>query len=466
MADHGDHSHSHDHELPQVDHFDAATTELAGALRRSFGVLKLVMFVLVILYMLSGWFSVERGERAVVYRFGDIVGRESGGAVKGEGWYLSWPFPIDRHVKVSTSPRTLPVSFMLEVSDKERASGRITSRFGPLSPERDDYLVTGDENIIHGSFEIRYEIDENEIVDYLQNVYDMPAPEVEGAAARPQHQQRPEYTLLTNLARNAVIDTAMGWEAMALLQNRQDSFLRGIESNLRKRLEALSKAGVPLGIRLSDSGGVIAAKQMELEAIMPPRQTKEAFDRVFTVEQRKSQQIAMARSRGQARLLQACGANYKEIAAAIDREFDLILELSAMEGKDEAKQSQLAEQQIIVEKLLEASAGSARSTILQAKAIKDEIIKDAKGDYDRMVAVLPEYIKNPGVFISRQTEEMMAMALSFSGVTKIVVPPHAKEIRLTIPRDDEPPIGEDADAKGTKIDTDSLEIPASAVRAR
>ena len=62
---------------PPRDEFDAANSELANALRRSFGVLKLIMFVLVVLYFLSGWFAVGPGERAVVYRFGDIVNRGS-----------------------------------------------------------------------------------------------------------------------------------------------------------------------------------------------------------------------------------------------------------------------------------------------------------------------------------------------------------------------------------------------------
>lgn len=454
--------HPQDHGGPQVDHFDAATSELAGALRRSFGVLKLVMFVLVVLYLLSGWFSVERGERAVVYRFGDIVGRGTPGAVKDEGWHWSWPFPIDSHVKVSTAQRTLPISFMLDVTDREKASGKIGAKYGPLSPERDDYLVTGDENIIHASFEIRYEIDENAIVDYLQNVYDMPAPKGEGAATRKDYEQRPEYTILTNIARNAVIETGVEWEAMDVLTGRQESFLRSIESKLKKRLDELAEAGSPLGIRLSDSGGVIAMKQLELEAIMPPRQVKDAFDRVFTAEQRKSQQIALARSRGEARLLQVCGNNFPEIAGAIDREFDMILDQTATDGAGKARAEGLDAQQKVVEDLLDASAGQARSIILQARSAKDEIIKDARGDYDRVLAVLPEYLKNPSVFISRRTADMLAMALSFRDVTKIAVPPDAKEIRLTIPRDDDSPIGRESGADRMKIDTESLEIPTNA----
>lgn len=458
-----DHDGADEQSGPQVDHFDAATSELAGALRRSFGVLKLVMFVLVVLYLLSGWFSVERGERAVVYRFGDIVNRGTPGAVLAEGWHWSWPYPIDKHVTVSTAQRTLPISFMLDVTAKERASGKIAARFGSLSPDRDDYLVTGDENIIHASFEVRYEIDENAIVDYLQNVYDMPAPKREGRATRAVYEQRPEYTILTNIARGAVIDTVVEWRAMPILQNQQESFLRDVERHLQKRLDALDTKGAPLGIRLLESGGVIARKEMELEPIIPPRQVKDAFDSVLTAEQRKSQQIALARSRGQARLLQTCGNNYEEIAAAIDHEFQLLLDPSL---SGDAKKQALDKQRTVVEKLLDASAGEARTTILQARSAKDEIIKDAKGDYDRVIAVLPEFLKNPEIFLSRRTDEMLALALSFSDVTKVAVPENAKEFRLTIPRSEEPPIGKERGAGRMKIDTDSLRMPQTMTRTR
>lgn len=50
------------HKLPVLDHvdeLDPANQSLAEALRKSFRVLKLIMLVLVVLYFLSGWFSVK-----------------------------------------------------------------------------------------------------------------------------------------------------------------------------------------------------------------------------------------------------------------------------------------------------------------------------------------------------------------------------------------------------------------------
>ncbi len=71
------------------DDYDPAHAELSGALRKSFRVLKVVMFVLVVLYFLSGWFSVKPSENGVVLRFGEIVGAKSSDAIKRPGWHWS-----------------------------------------------------------------------------------------------------------------------------------------------------------------------------------------------------------------------------------------------------------------------------------------------------------------------------------------------------------------------------------------
>ena len=160
---------------PLDEALDPANQSLADALRKSFRVLKVLMLVLVVLYFLSGWFSVKLGERGIIYRMGRIVGVADGGlaaqAVLGPGWKWSWPFPIDRWQTIQTSERELPLEFMLALTANERSTGVIERKFGTLSPERDDYLVTGDTNILHASLTIKYRI--SNVIDYVTNVYPM-----------------------------------------------------------------------------------------------------------------------------------------------------------------------------------------------------------------------------------------------------------------------------------------------------
>ncbi len=471
MSDHP-HSHSHAHPRdhaahtePVRDEFDAANTELANALRRSFGVLKLIMIVLVILYFLSGWFAVSPGERAVVYRFGDIVDRGKATAVRGQGWHWSWPFPIDSVEKVDVQRRTLPVSFMLEVTEKEQASGKIEPRFGALSPNRDDYLLTGDANIIHASLEIRYHVEPDGVIDYLRNIYDMPAEKSEGVAARARYEQRPEYTLLSNLARDAVIETAARWSALAIRGKEQDLFLREVSLALTRQLEAFAEAGMPLGLKLEDTGGVVALKRMNLEAILPPRQTQEAFDNVFTAEQRKSQRIDMARARGVARMLQTAGPGYQELADAVRQEFDLLLAQSAARGNAGGDADAIAAEREAVEALLHKSAGDVRSIIRQAEVDRTQLVKGAQGDYERLLAVLPEYLKNPRVFKSRRTEQMLAIALAYEDVNKMLIPRGPDKVWLKVEGDRRTPSDQPRGPQEQRIETDSIDIP-NVVRMR
>src|SRR5512140_1479223 len=124
------------------DALDPANQSLADALRKSFGVLKLLMFVLLILYFLSGLFSVSPSEVGVRTRCGRIVGETdtSGarGAILGPGWHWSWPYPIERWTTVSTSEREIPLEFMFELSDAEKTGGIQGYRYDMLSPVRDD----------------------------------------------------------------------------------------------------------------------------------------------------------------------------------------------------------------------------------------------------------------------------------------------------------------------------------------
>ena len=81
---------------------DPGQQSLADALKVSFGLLKVVMVGLVVLYALSGFYRVESQEEAVELFLGRIVG-EGEDRVKDEGFYFSWPFPLGAVIKVPTS---------------------------------------------------------------------------------------------------------------------------------------------------------------------------------------------------------------------------------------------------------------------------------------------------------------------------------------------------------------------------
>jgi membrane protease subunit HflK len=437
---------------------DPANQSLADALRKSFRILKLIMLVLVVLYFLSGWFSVKPSEVGVVLRFGRIVGtgpqEPAFSAVLPPGWHWSWPYPFERWATVSANEREMPVEFLFQLSDEERTGGIKGYKYNNLSPARDDYLITGDANILHASLVVKYRI--GDAVAYLSNV--LPMPDLEAGPRSPAFKRYPEYTLLSNLVRNAVIDTAAGREALQIRGTGQDEFLLAVARRLNEKLKGLEKSGLSLGIEVDPNNGVLAPKSSTIEAIMPPRQVQEVFDRTFAAQTGRSVTITKAASAAQALLLQTAGTGYEDVAAAVKKEYGLMLELAAAEsgraetetapaqppgGADSstsvardvaALREALRNQRQETESLLEQCSGDVQTIMNNARIKRDEIIKEAAGDYARFLEVLPEYVNNPEIFVSRFLDDMYARALHNKGVAKVFVPPEAREWRLYIPR--------------------------------
>ncbi|HVP13718.1 MAG TPA: SPFH domain-containing protein [Phycisphaerae bacterium] len=429
---------------------DPANQSLAEALRKSFRILKLLMLVLVVLYFLSGWFSVKPSDVGVILRFGRIQGAEPGrpavSAVLPPGWHWSWPYPFERWETVSSNEREIPIEFLFQLSEAEETGGIKGYKYNDLSPLRDDYLITGDVNILHASVSVKYKI--KDAVAYLTNVSPMPDPEAGPRSA--DFRRYPEYTVMTNLVRNAVIETAAKKEALQVRGSGQKEFLENVAIAVNQKLKALEDAGIPLGIEVDPGNGIVSPQKGSVEAIMPPRQVQEMFDRTFAAQTEKSVAITKASSEAQAMLLQTAGTVHEEVAAAVQREFELMLKLRATETDQanaaaaaasgqrpadvEAVKAELKKQRQATEALLDQSSGEVQTVLNNAKIKRDEIIKEASGDYARFMQVLPEYLDNPTIFMSRFLDDVYARALESRDVAKVFVPPDAKEWWLEIPR--------------------------------
>ncbi|MFA9438735.1 FtsH protease activity modulator HflK [Uliginosibacterium sp. sgz301328] len=107
--------------------------------RRQFGGgIGLVVAVLVVLWLASGFYTVDASERGVVLRFGKF--RE----VTGEGLNWRLPFPLETHELVNVSQvRTVEVGYR----GSERAKDL-----------REALMLTDDENIINIQFAVQYTV--------------------------------------------------------------------------------------------------------------------------------------------------------------------------------------------------------------------------------------------------------------------------------------------------------------------
>ena len=144
---------------PPVAVEDAGTRALAEALRASFALVKLMTIGLVIAFIVSGIFTVNPNEVAVLLRFGRPVGVGTDQLLTpGLHWKL--PYPVDEVVRIPVGEsRTLTsTTGWYFVTPQEEASGTDPMRLPYLRPGVDGYVLTGDGNIVHVRATLSYRI--------------------------------------------------------------------------------------------------------------------------------------------------------------------------------------------------------------------------------------------------------------------------------------------------------------------
>lgn len=140
---------------------DAGAQALADALRSSFGIVKVVMALLFVVFLFSGVFTVGPREKAIRLTFGKPVG-EGDKVLLGSGFHFGWPYPIGDVIKI-------PITEVQEVRSRshwflqtavQEAAGEIPPAGPSLNPMLDGYALTADRNIIHAKATVRYRIED------------------------------------------------------------------------------------------------------------------------------------------------------------------------------------------------------------------------------------------------------------------------------------------------------------------
>jgi membrane protease subunit HflK len=111
----------------------------------------IIFIILLLLWILSGFYIVKANEQAVVMRFGKIVN------VVGAGPHFHLPFPIERIDKAEVTK-----IHRIEIGFRTGKGGNIRS------VPKEALMLTGDENIVSIDLIVQYKI--GDIVKYLYNV--------------------------------------------------------------------------------------------------------------------------------------------------------------------------------------------------------------------------------------------------------------------------------------------------------
>jgi regulator of protease activity HflC (stomatin/prohibitin superfamily) len=380
---------------PAGDELDAAGRSLSEALRMSFVILKVIMIVLVIAFLASGFETVGSNEQAIVLRFGRIrgVGEER---LLGPGAHWILPYPIDEIVKIPVETTvSLPVdSFWYAESPEEKLSGqrRPVRPDKPLDPKSDGYCLTrseqtadadsarqtadvsisamparagsdgSDYNIVHTRWQLTYQIDDPE--RFFRNVYvrDVKPGDVYFAVITGEEGVKP---LLKNLFEDAAV-TAMVNYTMDEAISSQDRIPRHVGRLLQDKLDKMQS-----GVRVVS---------VQLTGSEPPPQVRDAFEASTKASQKSQTTITEARTYAENTLSQAAGPVAEALSKALHDE-------TAGEQDKESLWSQLA--------------GTAQEKIAEARAYRTKVVETAKANADYLERLLPEYRQRPKLVLQR-----------------------------------------------------------------
>lgn len=317
---------------------DPGAQALADALRSSFFIVKIVMGILVVVFLASGFFTVGPQERAIVLRFGRTVG-EGEKALLGPGPHWAFPYPIDEVVRVPIAEiQTAKSTAGWYYTTPEQELAGTEPFAGPsLNPAVDGYLITSDLNIVHARATMDYRIDD-------------PVGCVLGFAGRTNGTARFDLTgtsvAVQNALDSALVETAATFTIDEILVNDVAGFKDAVQ---RRVVEVLALHGIG-----------VTVDQVKIES-RPPLSLKADFARVNQAVQQREQLLNEARK-------------YEN-------------------------------------QTLSKAEAEAVSIVNLAQSERNRLVESIQADADRFRELLPNYRRNPELFVQLQLAEALSRAL-------------------------------------------------------
>ena len=395
------------------DELDAAGRTLSEALRVSFIILKVIMIVLVIAFLASGFRTVGSDEQALVLRFGKIrgVGEER---ILGPGLHWVFPYPIDEIVKIPVEKKVnLAIdSFWYFQTRRELLGEKTTRPPATLDPVLDGYCITrsekqslataasdgSDYNIIHCKWQLTYQIDDPE--RFFRNVY---VEDVKPGQIYFDVITGSVTPLLEDLIEDAVVTAMVNYSIDEVMFERVARVTEHVKKLLQDNLNKI------------DSG--IKVVSVDLTKSIPPRQVHGAFLASLKASQDRQKAISEAKTYAERTLSEAAGAVADEL-------------FKVLKGKTVSEE----EEKFLWDHL----AGAAREKIAQAQAYRTKVVENTKADAEYLQELLPEYRKHPKLLLQEIYFDAIEEVLTNADEKFIIQPTKGikgHEIRVLINRD-------------------------------
>jgi membrane protease subunit HflK len=383
-----------------------AERALAAALRTVFAGLRVVMVIVLVALLFSNTRFVQQNQQAVILRFGKVVGTGAG-RVRQPGLVFAWPRPIDEIIVVDADRiQSLKIDDFMYRKEARGDSGQALG--DTLDPALDGYTLTGDANIIHSAWEVRYKI--KDVVLYALNVAD------------------PEDLIRRTLAASVVQACTKFSVEEALWAD-----ILGLREEIRRELQA----------RLDEAESGILGDTVTPSSLEPPRQqlVRDAFVEVTNAGQLASQEMQKAIRYRDAQLAAAAGDRAPALAAKLA---ELAEAEEAPEGeRDEAKIATLREE---AAGLLDAAGGRVARILGEARTYHTRVVEAARSMAETFDALNEKFHENPDVFVRQTYQNAMERVLAKVGV-KFVLYPRDREWWIKVepqkkkPVKEEPPVG-------------------------
>lgn len=231
-------------------HREVEIGSLATALKGGFFFLKCAMLVVLLLFILDRFRSVNDGEIMVVERFGELLNDENGALriFTAGKMYGLFPEPIDHPIILRTA-EAKELNFGLPFFP--RAVSKVSDDFpatAALEPLIDGYNLTGDLCVLHTHWKIKYRI--TNYRDYLLAT-----------------QKNDPEDLLAAIVNNAIIRHFAGAQVDRTYHDEQPQLFARIDDEINARL-----ATMRLGVELD--GGLAN------QAMRAPGAAQTAFNKV------------------------------------------------------------------------------------------------------------------------------------------------------------------------------------------
>ncbi len=377
------------------DAMDPANQSLADALRLSFRVLQAVIVVLVVLFLASGFKTVDDGYSGVRTVWGKIVSTLSPGLQ-----FSAYPYPAGEFVIFKAENRTVDLGEYFSMATRGRPRQTIleqTEVSTPLNPGGDGSLITRDGDLAHLEVTAKYEIDAP--VDFVHRINDADL-------------KRDADEVVKMALRRAAVHVV---GAMTVAEIIEPARVAEIKDSLRTQAQATLDE-IKCGIRIVDVTSATGTAPYAIQKAMA--QVQESGVEAGAIR-------ADAEKAANQLLQNMAGNGYQQILDLIDGYED------ALDSGDTAKSDALLAS---IQTMLDSDSvtGEVSDIINRARSYRTQIESTLGNEYQRFNGLLALYKKNPQLVVRQQWLEAYATVINRPDTEVIFVPSMLSSINLAM----------------------------------